>query len=219
MYLTSEVTCFFSYACSQDPQERGNTILLRARRDSTSSVNSNEMVYNEHYQSSTFTDSQAINDSAVDNPMYANPAAAGSDFTKIKQGEPLPPLPTIYEELDGYAVPSTVTPQKPSNARHPNDYLQPTHTSDSSEEKLLAPLDSSTVITNRSSGIYEDPDYATMRVLKTVPGECSFDGNKKGEEAAVENGSREGVSEVNTSGKAAVVGEYEQPANQKITPK
>ena len=175
------------------------------------------MIYNEHYESSTFTNSQGLSDSLVSNPMYSNPSTVDSNLAKVKQAEPLPPLPTIYEELDGYAVPSTVAFQKPNTA--PIDYLQPAHKADSSEEKLLAPLDSSTVITNRSSGIYEDPDYTTMPT--TVAGE-SFDDNKKEEETTVENvenGDGGGVSEGNTSGSAAAVGEYEQPAPQKATPK
>ena len=209
----------FPFFFSQNTQGGGNTILLRSHRESTTSVNSNEMVFNEHHQSSTLVTNPhyaALNDSVTDNPMYSNPAAA---HDLAKQKTPLPPLPTLYEELDGYALPSTVATKHSNTTCYPTDYLQPVSPTDAvgdaaemKKVKSLAPLKSSTVFSNRYSGIYEDPGYATLPQQKLVVSEAS---KKK---RADKETAREGEgSEKNTSGAAVVVGEYKLPSPQKIT--
>ena len=187
---------------SEDWQRQGSTaVLLQSRRSSNTSGNSDS-------DSRFFTNPQyaALTDSA-DNPMYSNPTA--SDLAKHRA--PLPPLPTLYEELDGYAVPSTVGTKGSNGASPPSNYLQPvsspSHKSavavaDSSKGKSLESLDTSTVLHNRSSGIYEDPDYARVSEWKPLGSGTELVEDGRGGGDSGERG-------------VVVVGEYELPSPQR----
>ena len=193
---------------SEDWQRHGSTaVLLQSRRNSNGSGNSDS-------DSRFFTNPQyaALTDS-TDNPMYSSPTA--SDLAKHRV--PLPLLPTLYEELDGYAVPSTVGTKGSNGASPPSNYLQPvsspSHKSavavaDSSKGKSLESLDTSTILHNRSSGIYEDPDYA--RVSERKPLDSGTAHINKGE--LVEDG--RGGGDSGERG-VVVVGEYELPSPQR----
>ena len=175
-------SCYFSYEQPMPAQYRG----------STSSVKSDEMVYNPHYQTSSFI----VNPTDTKNPLYSNPSAPGSDLARAKHGTSLPPLP---EEPDGYAVPSIIMPK--STAKPPIDYMKPV-TQEGDRAKLLPLSDDSTMFTNRSSGIYEDPDYVLIPERKPASSDVS-DKAAKGEGNAITVGSG-----------GAAVGEYEIPSPQ-----
>ena len=126
--------------------------LLQSYRKSTTSADS-ELIYNEQYSSFTQKQQQMEKpaDSLTDNPLYSNPVV-----TSTKLDEPLPPLPEV--DSDGYAAVLPLT-KKNRAMTSPADYLKPVLSPQNTKETLLPPPDNSTIFENRSSGIYEDPDY------------------------------------------------------------
>ena len=153
---------------------------LHSARDSTISVDSDEMTFKE---SSIAINPQNLSQTAK-NPLYASSSAEHSKAKSSalpKSSAPLPPLPTVFEnhdEDDGYAVPHKLISEPSTTASPPSDYLtpivSPTHT-----EKKEKPWDDSTVFTNRSSGVYDDPDRATMLECKSESSEVSNQSTKE----------------------------------------
>ena len=115
-----------------------------------------ELIYNEQYTS--FIGKQQPEKPAADplkdNPLYSNPVVANT-----KLDDPLPPLPEV--DSDGYAavLPLNMRSRAMTSPAAPSDYLKPVLSPQHTKEKLLPPPDNSAIFENRSSGIYEDPDY------------------------------------------------------------
>ena len=210
---------------------------MRTNRTSTTSVDSNEMVYNEEYDSTSFSKKlrpvKQASHPLTENPLYA---VAASDMSKAKAGAHLPPLPEEPEPEPGYApiIPinkrgrsiSSLPPSDPRcmptpkrswsegkvtrgpptamniggdvrgasvimnvggaylpalpeepdagyapvmpvqmrarsvSSPPPEDYLKPVLSPQNTMERLVPPGPGETVFENRSSGIYEDPDYS-----------------------------------------------------------
>lgn len=94
------------------------------------------------------------------NPLYSPLGTMPSDLVN-------------NEESDGYAKPSSVVSKTSNLSRRPSDYLEPVSPAhrgrgETPTHHRLQPLDTSTTFTNRLSGIYEDPDYATIAEVKST---------------------------------------------------
>ena len=102
----------------------------------------------------------------VSNPQYGT--AKGEMYevpTPPELRRPLPHIPTEDEE-DGYAVPSKALAA--AKNRRPTDYLKPVSPSRKPEITFFPPT--GIVFENRTSGIYEDPDYTPSPVMhKRLP--------------------------------------------------
>ena len=133
-------------------------------------MDSNELIYNEQYQATSSFSRRPPGKRAgsfTDNPLYSNPDVDDCDTPRDKLSAPLPPLPE--EDADGYAC---VVPihkrERAMTSPTPSDYLKPVLSPQHTREKLLPPPDNSTVFENRSSGIYEDPDYTPTPKRRTA---------------------------------------------------
>ena len=97
----------FTHTYRRSAQEKGSAALIHLRA-STTSVDSTEMEYNGVYHSTSFSSSKAPRSEktgahpGTENPLYSNPAVAGSDMAKARAGAPLPPLPEEAPDA-GYA--------------------------------------------------------------------------------------------------------------------
>lgn len=97
----------------------------------------------------------------ISNPQYGT--AKGEMYevpTPPELRRSLPLIPTEDEE-DGYAVPSKALAA--FKDRRPSDYLEPASPSTKPEIRFFPPT--GTVFENRTSGIYDDPDYTPSPVL------------------------------------------------------
>lgn len=159
MQLCTLYNYTLSLCHSNKPQEE-SIIPLRE------STISNEMIPNQLYQSSSYIVTNPHHE--IHNPLY-------SPLTSMS----LPPQPTLEEEEnDGYAKPTRVLPKVPPLSRGPSNYLEPVsppHTGQGATQSSAT----ATVLTNRLSGIYEDPDYATIPDIRSGKEESSGASERK----------------------------------------
>ena len=258
---------------------------MRTNRTSTTSVDSNEMVYNEEYDSTSFSKKlrpvKQASHPLTENPLYA---VAASDMSKAKAGAPLPPLPeepepgyapiipinkrgrsisslppsdprcmptpkrswskgkvtrgpptamniggdvrgasvimnvggaylpALPEEPDaGYAPVMPVQMRARSvSSPPPEDYLKPVLSPQNTMERLVPPGPGETVFENRSSGIYEDPDYSPSprRSASTNSKNMNVGGRGRSASASmnVGGGGRSASASMNVGGRGRSVG-------------
>ena len=154
-YSVIRYVIFSSFLVRNVTSEKGSTELLQSHRRSTASADS-ELIYNEQYTS--FIGKQQPEKPAADplkdNPLYSNPVVANT-----KLDDPLPPLPEV--DSDGYAavLPLNMRSRAMTSPAAASDYLKPVVSPQHTKEIFLPPPDNSAIFENRSSGIYEDPDY------------------------------------------------------------
>ena len=122
----------------------------------------------------TYNEPQTTDFPYISNPQYGTK----KDFYEVPtppELRRLPQIPTEDEEdgYDGYAMPSVVLAKHRENTRRPSEYLEPLTPS---TDALCSP----TVLTNKSSGLYDDPDY-TVSPSPRLPHKLVLEEGREGE--------------------------------------